>query len=148
MHFIGMDWAHSFELQSAGRGVYSELKNICVWAKTNGGMGSLYRSHVWSYAGANTFSKSRDADLAAHPTLKPMALVADAIKDCSNRGGLILDPFSGSGTIILAAERTGRRAAAIELDPAYVDVAIRRSQAATGKKARHDDRSTFDEASA
>ena len=165
IHFICMDWRHGFELQAAARGVYSELKNLCVWTKTNGGMGSLYRSqheliyvfkngtashvnnvelgkfgryrtNVWNYAGANSFGKNRDADLASHPTVKPVALVADAIRDCSRRGGLVLDPFSGSGTTILAAERAGRRAAAIELDPLYVDVAIRRFEAQSGLKAR------------
>lgn len=166
IHYICMDWRHAYELQAAARGVYSEMKNICIWAKTNGGMGSLYRSqhelvfiykngtaphinnvelgkhgryrtNVWRYAGANSFGKRRNADLAAHPTVKPVALVADAIKDCSKRGGLILDPFAGSGTIFLAAARTGRLAAGIELDPLYVDVAIRRFEALAGNTARH-----------
>jgi DNA modification methylase len=77
----------------------------------------------------------RQDELAMHPTVKPVAMVADAIKDCSKRGSLILDPFCGSGTILIAAEKTGRRARAIELDPGYVDVAIRRWQAYTGKVA-------------
>lgn len=143
------------ELLDAGEAVDLELKNLCVWTKTNGGMGSFYRSahelvfvfktgtgphinnfglgdtgryrtNVWRYPGANTFRHDRAEDLAAHPTVKPVALVADAIRDCSHRGGVILDPFCGSGTTILAAERTGRRGYGIELDPAYVDVAIER----------------------
>jgi DNA modification methylase len=72
-----------------------------------------------------------------HPTVKPVALVADAIKDCSRRGGLVLDPFCGSGTIVIAAERTGRKARALEIDPHYVDVAVRRWQAYSGKSAVH-----------
>ncbi|MEO1206478.1 MAG: DNA methyltransferase [Pseudomonadota bacterium] len=155
IHFICMDWRHQREVLDAARFSFSELKNLCVWAKTNGGMGSLYRSqhelvfvfksgaashinnvelgkhgryrtNVWSYAGANAFGATRDGDLAMHPTVKPVALVADAILDCSNRKGLILDAFGGSGTTLVAAERTGRRGAAIEIDPHYCDVIIRR----------------------
>lgn len=155
IHFVCMDWRHQSEVLAAARGSYAELKNLCVWAKTNGGMGSLYRSqhelvfvfkagtaphinnvelgkhgryrtNVWSYAGANTFSATRDDDLAMHPTVKPVALVADAILDCSKRKGLVLDAFGGSGTTLVAAERTGRRGAAIEIDPAYCDVIVRR----------------------
>lgn len=155
IHFICMDWRHQREVLDAARVSFSELKNLCVWAKTNGGMGSLYRSqhelvfvfksgaashinnvelgkhgryrtNVWSYAGANAFGATRDDDLAMHPTVKPVALVADAILDCSNRKGLILDAFGGSGTTLVAAERTGRRGAAIEIDPHYCDVIIRR----------------------
>lgn len=164
IHFIFMDWRHIAELTSAATAVYSEWKALCVWNKSNGGMGSLYRSkhelvfvykngtaphqnnvqlgkhgryrtNVWDYAGANSFNPTRDTDLAAHPTVKPVAMIADAIRDCSKRGDLILDPFAGSGTILLAAERTGRRAAAIELDPHYVDTAVRRWQQATGESA-------------
>jgi DNA modification methylase len=148
----------------AGRTAYSELKNLCVWNKSNAGMGSFYRSkhelvfiwksgtaahlnnfelgqhgrhrtNVWDYAGVNTMRAGRLQELAMHPTVKPTALVADAIKDCSRRSGLILDPFGGSGTILIAAERTGRKARALEIDPAYVDVAVRRWQAYTGKSA-------------
>ncbi|MDP3176111.1 MAG: DNA methyltransferase [Phenylobacterium sp.] len=164
IHALFMDWRHLGDLLVACEGVYAELKNICIWAKTNAGMGSLYRSqhemvpvfkkgkaphinnvelgkhgryrtNLWSYAGANSFSATRDADLAAHPTVKPVGLIADAIKDCSKRGGIILDPFAGSGTILLACERTGRRAAAMEIDPLYVDVAIARWQRLTGNHA-------------
>jgi DNA modification methylase len=165
IHDVCMDWRHVGEMMTAGNAVYSELKNLCVWAKTNAGMGSFYRSqhelvfvwksgagphinnfelgqygrsrtNVWEYAGISTMRPGRLAELAMHPTVKPVALVADAIKDCSRRGGLVLDPFCGSGTILIAAERTGRRARALEIDPSYVDVAIRRWQAYSGKVAR------------
>jgi DNA modification methylase len=164
IHFICMDWRHMREVLTAAENLYSELKNLCVWNKDNGGMGSLYRSkhelvfvfkkgsaphvnnvelgrfgrnrtNVWDYPGQNTFHRDRETDLAAHPTVKPTALVADALRDVSHRGTLVLDPFCGSGTTILAAEKTGRRACAIELDPAYVDVAIRRWQQLTGQAA-------------
>lgn len=164
IHFQCMDWRHMGEMLAAGAVAYSELKGLCFWNKTNAGMGSLYRSkhelvfvfkngtashvnnvqlgkfgrwrsNVWDYPGANSFRRGRDADLADHPTVKPTALVADAIRDCSKRGALVLDPFAGSGTIILAAERTGRRAAAMEIDPLFVDTAIRRWQTVTGKSA-------------
>ena len=164
IHYVCMDWRHAFEIVSAGRSVYRELKNICVWAKTNGGMGSFYRSqhefvfvfkhgtashvnnfelgqhgryrsNLWTYAGMNSFSPERESLLRFHPTIKPTALVADAILDCSNRNGIVLDPFAGSGTTIIAAERTGRRGFAIELDSHYVDVAVRRWQEETGESA-------------
>jgi DNA modification methylase len=164
IHQVCMDWRHMWEMLAAGRQVYSELKNLCVWNKTNAGMGSFYRSkhelvfvwksggaahinnfelgqhgrsrtNVWDYAGVNTMRAGRLEELAMHPTVKPVALVADAIKDCSRRGGLVLDPFCGSGTILIAAERTGRKARALEVDPSYVDVAVRRWQRYTGKSA-------------
>jgi DNA modification methylase len=160
--FVCMDWRHTQQLLSATKTF--TLKNICVWVKSNGGMGSLYRSqhefifvlkrgtathvnnvelgkhgrtrtNVWDYRGVNSFGRDRDELLAAHPTVKPVALVADAIKDCSKRGDLVLDPFGGSGTTLLAAERAKRRAALIEIDPRYVDTIIRRWQAFTGKAA-------------
>lgn len=155
IHYVCMDWRHVGEVQRAGAKAYRELKNICVWVKTNGGMGSLYRSqhemvfvfkhgtaphtnnvelgrhgryrtNVWRYAGANSFGKSRDKYLADHPTVKPIALVIDAIKDCSDRGGVVLDAFTGSGTTLLAAHKTGRRGYGLELDPRYVDVILKR----------------------
>jgi DNA modification methylase len=164
IHQICMDWRHSWEMLNAGRAIYSELKNLCVWNKTNAGMGSFYRSkhelvfvwksgtaahinnfelgqhgrhrsNVWDYAGVNSMRPGRLEELAMHPTVKPTALVADATKDCSRRGGLVLDPFCGSGTTLIAAERTGRKAHALEIDPTYVDVAVRRWQAYTGKSA-------------
>jgi DNA modification methylase len=166
IHFVAMDWRHMAEVLAAGQGTYSELKNLCVWAKTNGGMGSLYRSqhelifvfkagtaahvnnvelgkhgryrtNVWTYAGANTFSATRDDDLAMHPTVKPVAMVADAILDCSKRKGIVLDAFAGSGTTLVAAHRTGRRGYGIELDPLYCDVILRRLAKLTGLEAHH-----------
>ena len=165
IHYHCMDWRHLPEILEAGAAAYAELKAPCVWNKTNGRMGALYRSkhelvlvykygtaphvnnidlgrhgryrtNVWDYAGANTFRAGRDAELALHPTVKPVSLVADAIRDCSKRRALVLDPFAGSGTTILAAERTGRRAAAIEMDARYVDVAIGRWKALTGGAVR------------
>ena len=164
IHQVCMDWRHIWEMLEAGRTVYSELKNLCVWNKTNAGMGSFYRSkhelvfvwksgtaahlnnfelgqhgrhrsNVWDYPGVNTMRAGRLEELAMHPTVKPVALVADALKDCSRRSGLVLDPFCGSGTILIAAEKTGRKARALEIDPSYVDVAVRRWQAYTGKSA-------------
>ncbi len=155
IHFVCMDWRHLGEVHAAARGRYHELKNVCVWAKTNGGMGSLYRSqhelvfvfkagtaphinnvelgrhgryrtNLWTYAGANAFSTTRDHDLAMHPTVKPVALVADAILDCSHRKGIVLDAFAGSGTTLVAAHKTGRRGFGIELDPLYCDVILKR----------------------
>lgn len=175
LHYICMDWRHNRELQEAGDPVYSELKTLVVWSKTNGGMGSFYRSqhelvfvykagtaphlnninlgrhgrnrtNVWTYPGANGFGATRMEDLADHPTVKPVALVADAIRDCTPRKGLVLDPFAGSGVTLLAAERTGRTAAAIEIEPAFVDVAIRRWQKLTKKAATLvENGRTFDE---
>jgi DNA modification methylase len=97
------------------------------------------RTNVWNYRGANSFGRDHDADnpFALHPTVKPVAMIADAILDCSKRGNSLLDPFLGSGTAVLAAERTGRRCYGIEIDPLYVDLAIRRWQSITGQDARH-----------
>jgi DNA modification methylase len=159
-----MDWRHMGEMLAAGRAIYGELKNLCVWNKTNAGMGTFYRSkhelvfvwkngtaphinnfelgqhgrtrtNVWDHPGISTMRKGRLEELAMHPTVKPVALVADAIKDCSRRGGVVLDPFCGSGTILIAAERTGRKARALEIDPHYVDTAVQRWQTYTGKTA-------------
>jgi DNA modification methylase len=164
--FVCMDWRHLFELLTAGRRVFSELKNLCVWAKSNGGMGSLYRSqhelvavfkkgtkphvnnvklgrygrhrtNVWSYPGMSSFGADRDETLRLHPTVKPIALVEDAILDCSKRAGIVLDAFVGAGTTLIAAERTGRRGFGLELDPLYVDVALRRFRQTTGTEPRH-----------
>jgi DNA modification methylase len=93
------------------------------------------RSNVWTYVGANTFRAGRMAELKMHPTVKPVALIADAMRDCSRRGSIILDAFAGSGTTIMAAEQIGRRAFCIEIDPRYFDVAIRRWQRFTGRDA-------------
>lgn len=177
IHNVFMDWRHLEEILKAGR-VYAELKNVCVWNKTNAGMGSFYRSkhefvfvfkngsaahinnfelgqhgrhrsNVWDYAGVNTFKHGRKDELEMHPTVKPVLLVSDAIKDCSRPGGIVLDPFLGSGTTVIACERTGRKARGIEIDPYYVDVAVRRWQAYTGKDAFLEATEiTFDEVSA
>ncbi len=95
------------------------------------------RSNVWAYRSVSSFGRESEEGklLALHPTVKPVALVADAILDCSSRGELILDPFAGSGTTIIAAERTGRRCFGIEIDPKYVDTIVRRFQAYTGLRA-------------
>jgi len=168
IHFVCMDWRHLRELSDAAEKVYAELKNVCIWAKSNAGMGSLYRSahelifvykngtgghinnvelgrfgrnrtNVWNYPGASGFGKDRDNTLAMHPTVKPLALVSDAILDCSKRGGIVLDAFAGSGTTLLAAEKTGRRGYGIELDPHYIDLTIRRFADAYGLSAVHAD---------
>ncbi|MDX2276868.1 MAG: DNA methyltransferase [Hyphomonadaceae bacterium] len=164
LHYVCMDWRHVYELWAAGLTVFSELKNLCVWDKVNAGMGSFYRSqhelifvfklgsaphinnvqlgkfgrnrsNVWAYQGLSGFSAERSASLAMHPTVKPIALVRDAILDCTERGQIVIDGFSGSGTTILAAEQAGRIVRAVEIDPAYVDVAIKRWQNMTGQPA-------------
>jgi ParB-like chromosome segregation protein Spo0J len=166
LHFAFMDWRHMFELLSAARETYTELKALCVWNKSNGGQGSLYRSkhelvflfkngtrphinnielgrfgrcrnNVWDYPGVNTWHAGRLDELQMHPTPKPTALVADALLDCSRRGGSVLDCFGGSGTTLIAAEQTGRRGYLMELDPAYVDVTIKRFEKLTGTRAIH-----------
>lgn len=101
------------------------------------GQTGRYRTNVWEYAGVNSFGRHRDDSLAMHPTVKPVALVAEAIKDCSRRRQIVLDPFAGSGTTIIAAQKTGRQARVLELDPLYCDTIIRRWQTFTGKRARH-----------
>ncbi|WGR73901.1 MULTISPECIES: site-specific DNA-methyltransferase [unclassified Bradyrhizobium] len=160
IHFQCIDWRHVQDMLTAAEGVYGELKNLCIWAKNNAGMGSFYRSqhelvcvfksgaaphinniqlgkhgrnrtNVWNYAGVNAFGESR-SDLQLHPTVKPVAMVEDAIRDCSRRNGIILDPFLGSGTTLIAAERTGRIGYGIEIDPHYCDVALRRLKAVCG----------------
>ena len=164
--FVCMDWRHMRELLNAGASAFSELKNLCVWNKSNGGMGSFYRSkhelvfvykvgtaphinsfelgqtgryrtNVWDYAGISSMSSKRAEELAMHPTVKPVALVADAIKDCSKRGQIVLDAFGGSGSTLIAAETCGRRARLIEYDPLYCDTIITRWQNLTGKDAVH-----------
>lgn len=174
IHYQCMDWRHTREIVDAADGIYDEHKQLLVWVKSNGGMGAFYRSqhelifvfkagnakhinnfglgeggryrtNVLTYAGVNCFRKGRKADLDAHPTVKPTALVADLILDCSRKGDLILDPFCGSGTTLLAAHRTARRGAAIEIDPIYVDIALSRLSQATGAEIRHVDGRRFDD---
>jgi DNA modification methylase len=150
IHFVCMDWRHMGEAMAAGGAAFDELKNLIVWVKDNGGMGSFYRSrhelifafrhgsgshinnfqlgqhgryrtNVWCYKGANTFRRDRMSDLALHPTVKPVQMIADAIKDVSQRGGIVLDLFAGSGSTLIAAHKTGRRAYLCEIDPVYCD---------------------------
>jgi DNA modification methylase len=162
--FVCMDWRHMGEVLAAGDAAFTELKNLVVWNKTNGGMGAFYRSkhelvfvfkqgtaehtnsfglgetgryrtNVWDYAGISSISADRSAELAMHPTVKPVALIADAIRDCSRRGEIVLDGFGGSGSTLIAAEKTGRFARLIEYDPIYCDTIVRRWEALTGKRA-------------
>jgi DNA modification methylase len=166
VHYIFMDWRHLPELFGAALPLYTEWKGLLVWNKSNAGQGSFYRSkhelilvfkngagrhinnfglgskgrhraNVLDYPSVNSLHPARRGDLELHPTIKPLALIADLIRDCSRRNGIILDPFGGSGTTILAAERTGRVARLIEIDPLYVDVAIRRWEKMTGVPTRH-----------
>lgn len=168
IHFVCMDWRHLAETLAAGNTIFTALKNICAWVKSNAGMGSLYRSqhelilvfkngsaphrnnielgkygryrtNVWNYPGANALSRQPGEEnlLALHPTVKPVQLVADTILDCSARGDVVLDSFLGSGTTLLASERVGRVCYGKELDPLYVDTAIRRWQTLTGEHAIH-----------
>ncbi len=155
IHYICMDWRHQWELMGAARPQYKEYKNLCVWNKTNAGMGTFYRSqhelvhvfkvgtaahinnfklgqngryrtNVWTHPGVNTFKRDRDEELESHPTVKPVSMIAEVLLDCSEQGDIILDPFGGSGTTLIAAARTKRRARLIEIDPIYVDATVRR----------------------
>jgi DNA modification methylase len=166
VHFVCTDWRHIDELMAVAKQVYGGVINIAVWVKSNPGMGSFYRSqheligvfrvgkaahlnnielgrhgrsrtNVWHYPGMSAFRAGRMDELRSHPTAKPVALVADAIKDSTKRDGVIVDTFAGSGTTLLAAERVGRRARVMEIDPGFVDVTIRRWQAFTRRDARH-----------
>lgn len=175
--FVCMDWRHMGELLTAGGSAFTELKNLVIWNKTNGGMGTFYRSkhelifvfkqgtgehinsfglgetrryrtNVWDHAGISSISADRGDELAMHPTVKPVTLVADAIRDCSKRGHIILDCFGGSGSTLIAAEKTGRSARLIEFDPLYCDTIVRRWERLTGKHATLDETSqTFEDVS-
>ena len=160
IHYVFIDWRHIFELVAAARPIYGAMLNICVWAKTSAGQGSFYRSqtefvgvfqvgknghqnnirlgrfgrnrsNLWTYPGMSGFGPGRREMLAMHPTVKPVALVADAMRDCTTKGDIVLDPFLGSGTTAVAAEKVGRRCFGLECEPRYVDVAIRRWEACT-----------------
>ncbi len=173
--YVCMDWRHMGELLEAGEASFTEFKNLVVWNKTNGGMGAFYRSkhelifvfkqgtaahtnsfglgdtgryrtNVWDYAGISSISAERTDELSMHPTVKPVALIADALRDCSRRGEIVLDGFGGSGSTLIAAQKTGRKARLIEYDPLYCDTIIRRWQSYTGKEARIDTtEATFEE---
>ena len=161
LHYVFADWRMIGLLANVGENLFLKLLNIVVWAKSNAGMGSFYRSgheliavfkngeaphinniqlgrmgrnrtNVWQYPGGSSFSKTRKKDLQDHPTIKPVTMIADAIRDATKPGDLVLDPFGGSGTTVLAAEMTERRAALIEIEPKFVDVALRRFQEMTG----------------
>ena len=165
IHYVCMDWRHMAEMLEAGQAVYTELKNLIVWVKDNGGMGSFYRSrhelvfvfkkgmarhqnnfglgehgryrtNVWEYRGINSLHPKRGEELAMHPTVKPVEMIADAILDVSSRGEIVLDPFGGSGSTLMAAEQTGRRGYLCELDPLYCDIIIARWEAATKGQAK------------
>lgn len=158
IHFLCMDWRHMNEMLTAGQGVYDELKNLIVWVKDNGGMGTFYRSrhelifvfkkgtaphtntfelgqhgryrtNVWQYKGVNTMRAERMEELELHPTVKPVQMIADAIRDVSGRGEIVLDLFGGSGSTLIAAEKTDRRGYLCELDPIYCDRIIARWEA-------------------
>ena len=162
--FVCMDWRHMGELITAGKRVFTELKNVVVWNKGSGGQGAFYRSqhelifvfkngtaphinnfglgeggrsrsNLWTYRGLASFGHHRQESLAIHPTVKPLALVADALHDCSKRGDVVVDTFGGSGTTLIAAEKTGRKARLMEYDPLYCDTIISRWQHYTGKQA-------------
>ena len=168
VHFVCIDWRHWGDLLEAGKTVYDSLLNLCVWVKSNSGLGSLYRSqheliavwrkskkqhrnnvrlgafgrnrsNIWKYPGMNTLSKQNEEGnlLSLHPTVKPVAMVSDALLDCSAPNEIVLDGFLGSGSTLIAAERTKRICHGIELNPKYVDVAIRRWQRMTGQQALH-----------
>ncbi|TZG25804.1 site-specific DNA-methyltransferase [Sphingomonas montanisoli] len=162
IHYQCMDWRHMSEMLEAGQAVYSDLKNLCVWSKDNGGMGSFYRSqhelvfvwkvgtaphlntvelgrngryrtNIWEYPAASKTGQS--SDLSMHPTVKPVPMVVDAIKDTSKRGEIVLDAFGGSGSTLIAAEKAKRRAQLIEYEPKYCETTIRRWQKLAGREA-------------
>jgi DNA modification methylase len=178
VHYVFMDWRHMRELLDCAGNIYSEMLNLCVWNKTNAGQGSFYRSqheligvfrvgnephqnnvelgrfgrsrtNVWTYPGVNSFGAGRIEALRQHPTVKPVALIADALRDCTRKGDAVLDIFAGSGTIFLASEKVGRRAFGLEIEPRYVDVAIKRWESMTRRDAvLVDDGRTFTEIAA
>ncbi len=164
LHYLCMDWRHITEITTACKAIYDEFKNLCVWNKSNAGMGSLYRSkhelifvykhgikphlnnielgkhgryrtNVWDYEGVNGFT--RKDELSLHPTVKPVELIADAILDTTKRNNIVLDSFLGSGSTLMACEKTGRTCYGIEIEPLYIDTTIRRWQEYTGEEAIH-----------
>jgi DNA modification methylase len=174
--FVCMDWRHMRELLDAGEAAFSEWKNLCVWNKTNAGLGTFYRSkhelvfvfkvgsdthtnsfelggtgryrtNVWDYDGITSAGANR-TDLEMHPTVKPVAMIADAIRDCSRRGEIVLDTFGGSGSTLIAAEMCGRQARLVECDQLYCDTIVRRWETYTGKRATLVDGRAFEDVAA
>ena len=175
LHYHFIDHKHIEEMLDAGASAYDDRLNICVWSKTNAGMGSLYRSqhefcclfkkgtephtnnvqlgkfgrhrsNIWSYPGMNTFSHDRDELLAAHPTVKNTQMIADIILDASHLEEIVFDGFLGSGTTLLAAEQTGRVCYGTEIEPKFVEVSITRFQSISDEPVIHIDTGlTFDE---
>lgn len=166
LSYTFMDGRGLLPLLSTAKSLGHEQIGICVWDKIHPGMGSFYRqqaeyvlvtrhgkaahvnnvllgrngrnrSNIWSYPGLAGFGPARAKTLAMHPTVKPIGLISDILLDCTHRGGHVLDPFAGSGTILLAAHRTKRRAFAMEIDPKYIDVAIKRIESETAGEAIH-----------
>ena len=166
LHYVFIDRKHVGELLEVGEAVYDAYLDLIVWNKTNAGQGGLYRSqheliglfrvgpeqhvdnvqmgrtgrnrsNVWTYPGSNTFRPGRMEDLTAHPTVKPLQMIAEAVKDCTQLGDVVLDTFVGSGTTLLASEKVGRRALVMDCNPQYADIAVRRWQAMTGRDAVH-----------
>lgn len=164
IHFLAMDWRHMKELLAAADKRYAELKNLIMWDKGVAGMGSFYRSrhelifvfkngtaphhnsfelgqhgrnrsNVWQYRGMAGFSKDRAADLQRHPTAKPVQLVADAIRDVTPRGAIVLDLFGGGGSTLIASHKVGRRAFLAEIDPTYCDCILHRWEVFAGDEA-------------
>jgi len=165
--YVFMDRKKLGELLEAAADAKLKIIDLCIWNKQSGAMGGLYRgqyepclvfkhgdapylnnvqlgkygryrTNMWEHPGLSSFGKGREDALAMHPTVKPVALLAEAIKDCTRRGEVVLDPFAGSGSTIIAAEKTGRVGYGVELEPKYVDVTIRRWEAMTGREAVHE----------
>ncbi len=166
LFYVFMDWRHLRELFAATDGLFTEMINLCVWNKSNGGMGSFYRSkheligvfkhgraphlnnvqlgkfgrdrcNVWDCPGLSSFGKNRESELAMHPTVKPVALLKDILLDCTKPNDIVIDGFLGSGSTLMAAERTRRRCFGVEIDPGYVDVILQRFLEATGTEPVH-----------
>jgi len=167
IYCLCVDWRHLEELLAAAEQTYTELRNVCVWVQDSGGQGSLYRSqyelifvfesgktkhrndvesgqygrdrtNIWQNPRVNSqCRKAKEPNLRPHSSVKPVAMVVEALRDCTAHDEIVLDAFLGSGTTLVAAEQIGRICYAIELDPSYVDLAVRRWQAYTGDTAKH-----------
>jgi DNA modification methylase len=166
IHFVCVDWQHMKETIIAGEEIYGEPMDLCVWTKAKADPGLLYhaqhelifvfkigsgahinnvavgrngrhRTNVWDYVSENALNSGTKGKVTPRSMITPVGMIADAMRDCSNRGGVVLDPFGAAGSALIAAERTGRRARVIELDPSFVDISIERWQRLTGGRARH-----------